>query len=61
LDLGGHSGRAKLLHMALPQGSALPWIELEPSQAADPGSSPIPSERDERWHVIIRRQPERDE
>ena len=53
--------RAQALHAALPHGSPLPWIELERSQAADPESAPEPKERDERWHVIVRRLPERDE
>jgi len=61
LERGGHGARAESLHTALPQGSAMPWIELEPSQAGDTGLSPMPPERDERWHVIIRRQPEVDE
>lgn len=62
LDCFGHSERAGALHAALPQGSALPWVELEPPQAAaDPVFSPAPITRDERWHVIVRRRPERDE
>ena len=61
LDRFGHSERAEALHAALPRGSALPWVELEPSQTADPVFSPEPTERDERWHVIVRRPPERDE
>jgi predicted transcriptional regulator of viral defense system len=61
LDRFGHSERAEALHAALPHGSALAWVELEPSQAADPVFSPEPTERDERWRVIVRRPPERDE
>ena len=61
LDRFGHSERAEALRAALPQGPAVPWVELEPSQAADPVFSPEPAERDERWHVIVRRPPERDE
>lgn len=61
LDRFGHSERAEALHAALSRGAALPWVELEPSQAADPAFSPEPKERDERWHVIVRRPPERDE
>jgi hypothetical protein len=38
----------------------LPWIELEPAQAADPDFSPVPTGRDERWHVTVRRPPEPD-
>ncbi|MGC2769963.1 MAG: nucleotidyl transferase AbiEii/AbiGii toxin family protein, partial [Candidatus Acidiferrum sp.] len=36
-------------------GSALPWIELERSQAVDAELSPGKKERNERWHVIVRR------
>jgi predicted transcriptional regulator of viral defense system len=61
LDHFGHPERAEALHAALPQGLALPWIELERSQAVDPDLSPDPKERNERWHVIVRRSPERDE
>jgi predicted transcriptional regulator of viral defense system len=61
LDHFGHAGRTEALHGTLPQDSALPWIELERSQAADPDFSLEPKERNERWHVIVRRPPERDE
>jgi predicted transcriptional regulator of viral defense system len=61
LDRFGHRERAEALRAALSRGAALPWVELEPSQAADPVFSPEPKERDERWHVIVRRPPERDE
>jgi predicted transcriptional regulator of viral defense system len=61
LDRFDHSERAEALHAALPRNSALAWVELEPSQGADPVFSPEPKERDECWHVIVRRPPERDE
>jgi predicted transcriptional regulator of viral defense system len=61
LDHFGQPERAEALHAALPKGSALPWIELERSQAGDPDFSPEPIERNERWRVIVRRSPERDE
>jgi predicted transcriptional regulator of viral defense system len=61
LERFGQRERTQALHAALPHGSPLPWIELERSQAADPEFSPEPKERDERWHVIVRRLPERDE
>jgi predicted transcriptional regulator of viral defense system len=61
LDRLGHAERAQALHAAVSHGSALAWIELERSQAADPDFSPEPTERNERWHVIVRRPPERDE
>jgi predicted transcriptional regulator of viral defense system len=61
LDRFGQPPRTEALHAALPQGPALPWIELEPSQAVDPDLSPKRTERNERWHVMVRRLPERDE
>lgn len=61
LEHFGQPERAEALHAALPKGSALPWIELERSQAGDPDFSPEPKERNERWRVIVRRPPERDE
>jgi predicted transcriptional regulator of viral defense system len=61
LDRFGHPERAEALHAVLPQGLALAWIELERSQAVDPDFSPEPRERNERWHMIVRRPPERDE
>jgi predicted transcriptional regulator of viral defense system len=61
LDRFGHRAPAKALHAALPHDSAFNWVELEPSQAADPVFTPEPKERDERWRVIVRRPPERDE
>ena len=61
LDRFGHHAPAESLHAVLPRDSALPWVELEPSQGADPVFSPEPKEQDERWHVIVRRPPERDE
>jgi predicted transcriptional regulator of viral defense system len=61
LESGGHTDRVQPLHDAMPKTPPLPWIELERSQAADPDLSPPPKERNERWHVIVRREPERDE
>ncbi|MFZ1907321.1 MAG: type IV toxin-antitoxin system AbiEi family antitoxin [Steroidobacteraceae bacterium] len=61
LDRFGHRERAEALHSTTAKTSVLPWIELERSQAADPEFSPAPQERDERWRVIVRRGPERDE
>jgi len=61
LDRFGHRAPAEALHAALPRASATAWVELEPSQAADPLLSPAPTEKNARWHVIVRRPPERDE
>lgn len=56
----GHQDKANLLYEAVLPGPALPWIELEPAQAADPDFTPAPTERDDRWRVIVRRPPEPD-
>lgn len=60
LDRFGHQERTGLLFDVVSRDAPLPWIELEPAQAADPDFSPAPTGRDERWHVTIRRPPEPD-
>jgi predicted transcriptional regulator of viral defense system len=57
----GHANAAAAMFAALSARGALPWVELDPKQASDPDLSPPPSERDERWRVIVRRPPEIDE
>jgi predicted transcriptional regulator of viral defense system len=57
----GHSLIADAMFAALSERGPLPWVELDPKQAGDPDLSPPPSERDERWRVIVRRPPEIDE
>ena len=61
LESADRADRVQALHDAMPKTPPLPWIELERSQAADPDLSPKPKERNKRWHVIVRREPERDE
>lgn len=62
LDLFGRSERAGALHRMLTQRSTVPWVELEPSLAIDNDVAlQPPQDRNERWHVIVRRLPERDE
>ncbi len=56
----GHQDKANHLYEAVLRGPALPWIELEPALAADPNFTPAPTERDDRWRVIVRRPPEPD-
>jgi hypothetical protein len=41
--------------------SPAPWVELEPSLAKDMELAPKPQDRNERWHIIVRRMPEKDE
>jgi predicted transcriptional regulator of viral defense system len=57
----GHPQIVEAMFVALSARGLLPWIELDPKQASDPDLSPPPSERDERWRVIVRRPPEIDE
>jgi predicted transcriptional regulator of viral defense system len=61
LDRFGHRERSEVLHATMAKSSALPWSERDRSQAADAEFSLEPQERNERWHVIVRRAPERDE
>lgn len=56
----GYRDKAILLYEAVLQGPTLPWIELEPAEAADPDFTTAPTERDGRWRVIVRRPPEPD-
>jgi len=56
----GYQDKTNLLYEGVLQGSVLPWVELEPAQAADPDFTLAPTERDDRWRVIVRRPPEPD-
>ncbi|TIW52059.1 MAG: hypothetical protein E5V60_32515, partial [Mesorhizobium sp.] len=61
LERLGHPQIAEATFAALSARGSLPWVELDLKQAGDPDLSPPPSERDERWRVIVRRPPEIDE
>ena len=61
LDHVGRSDRANALHRILTMKSPVPWVELEPSLAKDMEFAPEPQDRNERWHIIVRRLPEQDE
>jgi hypothetical protein len=50
---------ATVLHNHLQKSKPLPWVELEPYRRGKKSSQPV--ERNERWNVIVRRQPELDE
>jgi predicted transcriptional regulator of viral defense system len=50
-----HVKRAKSLHRSLLTRSPLPWVELEPAQAADEQHGSSAPERDQTWRVIVRR------
>jgi predicted transcriptional regulator of viral defense system len=60
LDRANYQDRSEPLHRHLMQSNQVPWIELEPHQGKSE-FAPEPIERNERWHVIVRRQPEADE
>ena len=57
----GYPQIAETMFAALSARGPLPWVELDPKQVGDLDLSPPPSERDERWRVIVRRPPEIDE
>lgn len=61
LDHVGRSDRANALHRILTKKSPVPWVELEPSLAKDMEFAPELQDRNERWHIIVRRLPEKDE
>jgi predicted transcriptional regulator of viral defense system len=61
LDQSGFGEHAEKLHPLIERRSATPWVELDPSLASDPDLAPAVQSRDERWHVVVRRIPEREE
>ena len=61
LDASGFAHHAEKLHALIECRSQLTWVELDPSLPSDPDLAPAVQARDERWRVLIRRIPERDE
>ena len=61
LERLGHGDRATAMHNALDARTPIPWTELDRGEARDPDFAPAPQERDPRWRVVVRRQPEIDE
>jgi len=61
LDRAGSAEKAEKLHAVLERGARAQWVELDPSIASDPDLAPPVLARDERWRVVVRRLPERDE
>lgn len=57
----GHRLQADALHVYLSQRGPMPWVELEPNLAADRDFAPDVVERNERWHVVARRELEADD
>jgi hypothetical protein len=62
LDRLGHADRTgPMLQRLSAHAAALPWIELDRGEQREPGIAPDREERDDRWHVIVRRAPVVDE
>ena len=60
-SMSGFANHAEKLHALIERRSRLLWVELDPSLSSDPDLAPAVQARDERWHVLVRRIPERDE
>lgn len=61
LDSLGLSEKTRALYKTLRRKRPLPWTELEPVPKRRQSIEREPVERDERWHVIVKRLPEIDE
>src|SRR6266849_1397931 len=61
LDRSGLPDHAQKLHAFLERDSHAQWTELDPSLTSVPDLAPEIVARDKRWHVLVRRLPERDE
>ena len=61
LDYLGHRDRTEPLFNTLSHRSPVPWVELDRKESRHPQFTQPLLERNERWHVIVRRLPEVDE
>jgi predicted transcriptional regulator of viral defense system len=61
LDRSDLTDHAEKLNAFLERGSHPQWTELDPSLPSDPDLAPKIVARDKRWHVLVRRLPEREE
>lgn len=61
LDFAGFSEKTEPIRKSLDQGPALLRVELEPALTVNSELAPSIIERNARWHVVVRRTPERDE
>lgn len=61
LDWLGHGAKAEAMHHVLLARSHSNWTELDRAEARDPDFALDPIDRNPRWRVIIRRNPEVDE
>ena len=59
LDLLGFAKTAEPLYASISGNFTLPWVELEPWRARlDPELVFYPVTRNQRWKVVVRREPE---
>lgn len=61
LDRLGFREHSGAMFKTLGERGPLLWVELDRTEIRDPDFTKSPEERDERWRVIVRRQPEVDE
>lgn len=59
LELAGHAPKARAL-LPLIAREPPPWVELDPADASNPDFAPSHANRDARWRVVVRREPEID-
>jgi hypothetical protein len=61
LDRFGHGEHAKAMHGHLSATKSVPWVALEPLRRGTDTTLTTPAERNERWRVIVGREPEIDQ
>jgi len=61
LDILDRRSISQKMHKMLMSRGKPPWTELDRREAKDPLFAVNPTERDSRWHVVVRRHPEIDE
>ena len=61
LEKSGLAQHAEVLSLTINGKKPLAWIELERSLIRAKDFAPAVLERNKRWHVIVRREPERDQ
>ena len=60
LEHFGHDGATRPMLESFWTRGSLPWAELDRQEIRDPESAPEPRLHDPRWHIIVRRLPQRD-
>jgi predicted transcriptional regulator of viral defense system len=61
LDRLGHKNSTGPMLKELLKDGLPSWVELDPEETTDPDLTPKPVQRDRRWNIVIRRDPEVDE